>query len=313
MRGPRGLIRVGVISPQTGKPELLNYIAIEPVVLGPGSRSSRMAFSELEPSRMDPGERGKRLWVDLGTTNSAEDLPGAIRTLPSRPAAIERLTVQIDVERFTANGAHVYLLASIDSDRPDELQLAVYEYSDSPPLEELTVTATMGNYERLRSLWLKDRVVDSRQLYASYDGDAFTEHENYPSGEMLRTADGDAIALCTSNESSPSSVPGTPSGHWHYPLPKLTQYWRVRAHDIEPDLRVRVNGRRIYWASHDPVPGGVAFENFELRQRYEPGQVFIFGATGKEPGQFDPPIPEVKIVASTGSPAQGTAERHRSR
>src|ERR1700744_6287447 len=32
LRGPRGPIRVGVISPTTGQPALLNYIAGEPVV-----------------------------------------------------------------------------------------------------------------------------------------------------------------------------------------------------------------------------------------------------------------------------------------
>jgi len=291
--GPRGLIRVGVISAKTGKPELLNFIAIEPVVLGPGSRFSRMAFSELEPSRMDPGSRGKRLWVDPGTSASNDSVRGDLRTLPNREGSIERLSVQIDVEQFTANNAHVYLIASMDSDHPDELRLAVYQYSDSPALEELTVTATMGNYERLRLLWLKDRVVNSHELYGYYTADAFTEHENYPLDEMLRTSDGDAIALCTSDEPIPSDVPVTGEEHWRYRLPKLTQYWRVPAHDIEPDLRIRVNGRRVYWASHDPLPGGAAFENFEVRQRYQPGQVFLFGVTDKTPWQLDPPIPHL--------------------
>lgn len=291
--GPRGLIRVGVISLKTGKPELLNYIAIEPVVLGPGTRFSRMAFSELEPSRMDPGLRGKRLWVDPGTSASNEAYRGELHTFPNHEGPIERLSVQIDVERFTANNAHVYLIASIDSDQPDELRLSVYRYSDSPALEELTVTATMGNYERLRQLWLKDRIVNSHDLYGTYTGDAFVEHENYPLDEMLQNADGDAIALCTSNEPAPSEVPVTGAEHWRYRLPKLTQYWKVPAHDIEPDLRVRVNGRRVYWASHNPLPGGAAFENFEVRQRYLPGQVFIFGITSKAPRQFDPPIPHL--------------------
>jgi hypothetical protein len=297
--GPRGLIRVGVLSAKTGKPELLNFIAIEPVVLGPGSRFSRMAFSELEPSRMDQGLRGKRLWVAPGTSasnsdsNSDDSLKGSLSVLPNRSGPIERLSVRIEVERFTANNAHVYLIASMDSDHPNELRLAVYRHDDSPALEELTVTATMGNYERLRLLWLKKRVVNSRELYAAYTGDAFVEHENYPLDEMLRTSDGDAIALCTSDEPSPSDVPVKGADHWRYRLPKLTQYWRVPAHDIEPDLRVRVNGRRVYWASHDPVPGGAAFENFEVRQRYRPGQAFLFGVTEKAPWQFDPPIPKI--------------------
>ncbi|GGG70326.1 hypothetical protein [Edaphobacter dinghuensis] len=289
--GPRGLIRVGVISPKTGKPELLNYIAIEPVILGPGTRFSRMAFSELEPSRMDPGSRGKRLWVDPGTSAPSDSYRGELHTFPNHDGPIQRLSIQIDVERFTANNAHVYLIASIDSDHPDELRLAVHQYDDSPALEELTVTATMGNYERLRQLWLKGRIVNSHDLYGTYTADAFVEHENYPLDEMLQNADGDAIALCTSDETAPSEVPVIGAEHWRYRLPKLTQYWRVPAHDIQPDLRVRVNGRRVYWASHNPLPGGAAFENFEVRQRYLPGQVFIFGVTSKAPWQFDPPIP----------------------
>jgi hypothetical protein len=150
----------------------------------------------------------------------------------------------------------------------------------------------MGNYERLRQLWLRGHNISSLQLYGAYQGDAFVEDENYPSDEMLRTADGDAIVLATSNEASPAGAPSHAKAHWHYALPmRLTQYWRVAAYDIQPDLRVRVNGRRVYWASHDPVPGGPAFENFEVRQRYKEGQTFIFGMTSQEPWQLGPPIP----------------------
>lgn len=287
--GPRGLIRVGIVSPTTGKPALLNFIAIEPVVMGPGSRFGRMAFSELEPSQLDPGQRGKRLWV--GDNNAS----GTLQTIHVGRNTIERLSVPIEVERFAANGAHVHLIASVDSDHPDELRLKVFRHKDSPRLEELTVTATMGNYERLRLLWLRNRVVKSLQLYEGYQGDAFVEHANYPLDEMLRTAEGDAIVLATSNEEAPWTVPSMAAAHWHYSFPmRLTQYWRVRAYDIQPDLRVRVNGRRVYWASENPVPGGVAFENFEVRERYIRGQSFIFGITRKEPWQFDSLIPGVK-------------------
>jgi len=287
LKGPRGLIRVGIIAPPDHTPKLLNYIAIEPVIEGPGSRFDRMAFSELEPSMLDPGERGKRLWVD-------PDMPasGNLETLHAGAAVVERLSVRIDVERFTANGAHVYVIASIDSDHPKELRLSVYKENDGPPLDELTVTATMGNYERLRLLWLKGRVEDSRKLFADYQGNAFAEHENYPLDEMLRTGDGDAIVYCTSNEQSPATAPWNETAHWKYVLPKLTQYWRVQAHDIQPDLRVRVNARRVYWASTAPVPGGIAFENFEVRQRYVPGQTFIFGISEKGPWELDTRLPK---------------------
>ena len=310
LRGPRGLIRVGVISPTTGKPELLNFIAVEPVILGPGSRNSRMAFSELEPSRLDldehrVGEHGKRLWPDLSSHDlSSYDksgIPaGTLQTFPGErnDPAIQRLSVQIDVERFSANNAHVHLIASMDSDHPDELRLSVFADNDSPPIEELALTATMGNFERLRRLWLHHCVVDSRELMGAYTGDAFDDPPNYPLRDMLRTGDGDAIVFATTNEENPSSFPGTPSGHWHYPLPTLTQYWRIEAHEIQPDLRVRVNGRRVYWASHDPVPGGIAYENFDVRQRYIPGQTFIFGITPRTPSQFTPTVPGIEPLPS---------------
>jgi hypothetical protein len=296
LRGPRGLIRVGVISPTTGKPELLNFVAVEPVVLGPGSRGSRMAFSELEPSRLDLGEHGKRLWVDLSSYDNSGIPAGTLQAFPGQrnDPAIQRLSVQIDVERFSANNAHVHLIASMDSDHPDELKLSVFADNDSPPIEELALTATMGNFERLRRLWLHRCVVDSREVMGAYTGDAFDDPPNYPLRDMLRTGDGDAIVFATTNEENPSSFPGTPSGHWHYPLPTLTQYWRIEAHEIQPDLRVRVNGRRVYWASHDPVPGGIAYENFDVRQRYIPGQTFVFGITPKTPPQFTPTVPGIE-------------------
>ncbi len=51
---------------QTGPTDLLNFIAIEPVVTGAGSRYSRMGFSALEPSQLDLGKNGKRLWLVRG-------------------------------------------------------------------------------------------------------------------------------------------------------------------------------------------------------------------------------------------------------
>jgi hypothetical protein len=37
----------------------------------------------------------------------------------------------------------------------------------------------------------------------------------------------------------------------------------------------------------------VAFENFEVREKYKPGQSFIFGAVAKEPWEILPPIPDL--------------------
>ena len=284
MTGPRGLIRVGIWNPLSGLPELVNFVAVEPVTEGPGYRFSRMGFSELEPSVLDAPQRGKRLWV--------ESVAGELATLPVRPQAIEQLTVRIEVEPFTANRAHVYVVARIQSNRPQEIAFAVYHHRDSAPIEELTLTATMGNYERLRYLWLKDHVVESRALYAGFSGNGFIDRENYPVEEILKYGDGDAIALCTSDEPNPAAVEVS-IPWWKYGSAKLTQYWRVAARHIQPDLRVKVNGRRVYWASQVELPGGVAFENFEVRQRYVPGQEVVFGLTTKEPWQIEPKIPRL--------------------
>jgi hypothetical protein len=286
IRGPRGLIRVGPYSPGGPGNELLNFIAVEPVVQGSGSRFDRMAFSELEMSELDAGKRGKRMWVDAETRDKSGVATGTLETFHTGKSTVERLSIRIDVEKFTANGARVYVVASIDSDHPEELRIRTYAESDSPPLEELTVTATMGNYERLRLLWLKDRVVDSRELFGKYTGNAFADAENYPLGEMLRSGDGDAIVFCSSNETDPGKTPGNDKAHWVYTLPKLTQYWRVPGHDVQPDLRVKVNARRVYWASEAPVLGGIAFENFEVRERFVIGQTFIYGITHQEPWSF---------------------------
>jgi hypothetical protein len=179
----------------------------------------------------------------------------------------------------------------MDSDHPQELRLSVFAYEDSPKIEELTLTATMGNYERLRWLWLKNRLVDSRALYHSYHGEDFAERGTYPLKKMLHTSNGDAIVFCTTNEAHPSTNPDFRAvDHWRYKLRRLTQYWRVPAAEIQADLRVRVNGREVYWASHSPLAGGIAFENFEVRQRYSPGQSFIFGAVAEDPWEIKPAI-----------------------
>jgi hypothetical protein len=38
--------------------------------------------------------------------------------------------------------------------------------------------------------------------------------------------------------------------------------------------------------SRHPIPAGVAFENFEMRERFHPGQRFVFGITRRTPGEL---------------------------
>lgn len=294
--GPRGLIRVGIYNPKTGKSELINFIGVEPVVAGCGSRESRRGISEEEMSIVDPGVKGKRMWVQ--GSPGADQKKVIAGELTTNVNQITTLNVRINVEPFT-NGCHVYVVASITSDHPDEIRFSVHNESDSSAIDELSLTGTMGNFERLRQLWLRGRVIDSRILYSGMPAKPFdfAFGPDYPLGDMLRTGEGDAIALCSTDEAEPASVqiPDVKfAPWWQYHSVKLTQYWRVPARDIQPNLRIYVNGRRVYWDTWNrvpggkgiTVPGGIAFENFEVRQRYMPGQVFIFGLTPKLPSEF---------------------------
>src|SRR3546814_12434860 len=68
-------------------------------------------------------------------------------------------------------------------------------------MERCAVTATMGNYVRLRLLYLKDRVIDARQLYEDYNDIHFVEKEGYPVEEFLKDENGDFIVIAAGNES----------------------------------------------------------------------------------------------------------------
>ena len=75
-------------------------------------------------------------------------------------------------------------------------------------------------------------------------------------------------------------------GIWYYGGRKVTQFWLKRAGSFGDGLRARVNGRRVYWSSHFPIPGGVAFENFELNEQFQPGQRSWFGITPATPEEL---------------------------
>ena len=279
--GPRGLIRVGYPTSTNGGYNLINFIAVEPIVRG------QRGFSELEASALD-GTRGKRLWA-VSETNAASDAaqhsltPGRV-TRPS--TGVEQLEVTVGVEPFD-NGARVRLVISQRSDAPDELCLAIHADPGSAPIEYCILTATMGNLARTRLLWLKDEVISSLKLYPKHKEDGFAPHQMYPLDRLARTPQGDVTVAITTDEDDPASVCPFPGRqYWHYCGFKVSQYWKKPRGTARDDLHVAVNARYTYWQSRRPVPGGVAFENFELRERFYEGQVFVFGVTSKLPAQL---------------------------
>lgn len=269
-RGPRGLIRVLYPTLPGGVYDLVNFIAVEPVVRG------KRGLSELERSRLD-GVAGKRLWV------APERIKG---DLSRDREGNEKLTVRIQVEAFE-NGARLSLLVEQRSDRPDEMAITIQAEADSAPMEYCILTATMGNRARARLLWLKDECVSSLTLYPDYRGTEFAPHTIYALSKLTVTRQGELMAAITTDEHRPADVhpfPGT--RRWYYGGFPVTQFWKKRKEGWRDDVHLAVNGRYAYWQTRQPIPGGVSFENFELRERFYAGQQCIFGITGRTPAEL---------------------------
>jgi hypothetical protein len=274
---PRGLIRLGYPILTNGGYDLVNFIAIEPIVRG------TKGFSELEYSDLDK-KPGKRLWASDGKNNTSTNIaPGTLSTLSP---GVEQLQTTVRIEPFQ-NGAKVRVVISQRSDAPNEIQLTIHAEPDSAPIEYCILTATMGNMARTRQLHLKDGIISSLKLYLTHRGDDFAPHTIYPLARLSRNTKGDIIVPFTNDETDPAPVyPFPGSRRWHYAGMKVTQYWK-KAHDtFHDDLHAAVNARYTYWKTQTPIPGGVAFENVELRERFYEGQQFIFGITPDKPDQL---------------------------
>jgi hypothetical protein len=152
------------------------------------------------------------------------------------------------------------------------------------PAETVNLTATMGNYMRVRELWLKDGPVRSRELWPDYRGEHFAPDRTFPMETMQSYGDGTRFVAFTTDEADPAAVtPAIPS--WRYAGLKRTQYWRCDPAKCR-NVYVRTNGRFVYWQSKTPIPGGITFENIDLMATYEPGQWFAFGITSQSPGKI---------------------------
>lgn len=263
--GPRGLIRLGYPVLPGGRYDLVNFIAVEPVVNG------HKGFSELELSQLD-GVRGKRIWTDDPSGRLWSPEPG-----------VEQLDVRLRVEAFL-NGAQVSLLVSQRSDAPGEIRLTIHAAPESAPMAFCILTATMGNKTRARRLWLKDRTVSSIELYSDYRESGFTPHTLFGRDQFRRTPSGDPfVAITTDEEEGNRVAPWPAAAHWNYRGRRVTQYWKKSRETVRDELQVAVNARYTYWMSDTPIPGGLSYENFELREPFSDGQQLIFGITDDSP------------------------------
>lgn len=155
-------------------------------------------------------------------------------------------------------------------------------------MDQCVLTATMGNCARLRNLWLRDGVLQAQKLWPDFSGTEFSSEKFFSHERFFSMPGGDLVICATSDEADPHSVPPDPvAPGWAYrgSFP-LTQYWRKpKASSENTGLQVRVNSRRVYWASHNPIPGGLAYENFDLVEPFHEGQTFLFGLTRRSPAE----------------------------
>jgi hypothetical protein len=265
--GPRGLIRI--YTPYLDQPpgRVVQFIAIEPVVAG------RRDLSELQKSQSD-GKPGKRMWtsntIDLDHLPFASPIP-ATGTLATE-AGVESLSFYVIVEPFD-NGAQPVVKVTLHSDRPHEIELQTFAAKNSKPMDSCVLTATMGNYARLRTLDLKDTSVYSTQLFKTETRDRwqfFPWHE-WPASQLRE--DHGRVTVSASGEIESHTPAGVPSS-WQYIGRSARQYWSAA---VVPGLVARVNGRSTFWGTNSSIPGGTAYENFELKSPFANGQLFCFG------------------------------------
>ncbi len=278
--GPRGLLRI--YTPYLGQPRLrmINYIAVEPIV----GRSR--GLSELERSALD-GVDGKAMWTtdERPTTDAAIEPWKPARGVTAREGDAETLTFWVSVEPFD-NGARPLVRVRFRSNRPHEVELSTFAAEGSARMKACVLTATMGNYARLRRLWLADETVEAAGLWREPRPNrwGFVDAREWPLDRLL-AREGEVIVAATTDEEDPASATYDASvpPWWRYEGKAATQYWATTP--VE-GLLARVNGRTTFWASKAPIPGGISYENFELVAPFVDGQVFRFGVTPDAPSSL---------------------------
>lgn len=280
--GPRGLIRVYTPYLNYHLPNVMNFIAFEPMPKG----SEQRGYSELEMSNLDEGKRGKRFWSsDDSTATLALDEAYPARGVVGIKDGEETLTLYVFSEPFE-NGAKVYARLRFFESRPYEFEITTNTYDDSVDLDYFITTATMGNKARLRTLFLKEGQTSSHELWPDYKDIHFTSHAVFPLTHMIRDKNGHIYFVAAPDEKDYSKTEyasGTGS-HWKYTGKHAVQYW-IKKNPHEK-LNGLVNGRYTYWASESPIPGGISFENFELKTPFKNGDRFIFGIAPLTPREF---------------------------
>lgn len=259
----------------------MNFIALEPIVKGSEHRS----FSELEQSELDHVQ-GKRFWSANDTLNNQPKQENDCATgIVEMVNGVETLTLYVFSEPFES-GAKVYVRIRFYENKSYEIELTSYAMEDSVPLDNFVLTATMGNFARLRNLYVKDNIKSALNIWLDHQGTNFTEHDYTQSSQMLTDKSGSVYFVAAPNEDNPidATYAKDTEDHWKYKGTKAIQYWKKM--NPTDSLKGLVNGRFTYWASASAIPGGVAIENFEFKEHFKNGAVYGYGISPLLPNDF---------------------------
>ena len=288
---PRGLLDIYCPYLGAGDMNIINYIAMEPIVAATGNRG----LSELEKSSLD-GDQGKQFRSsDVPQRPAQWDRLHPARGTVAVEDGKQTLTVWIYCEKFD-NGADVYVRLRFIEDNPYQFELQAFATAESAPLDKFVLTATMGNKMRIRRLYTAGGTKLSTDLWPDYKETWFTPYEYTYLKDMIRDRKGGAWVLAEPTESrkdyqNAEYEEGTSRG-WDYKGIPATQYWYCPVPDER--LYTVVNGRYTYWAIFKKLPGGIAFENFELVEPFRQGAVYYFGISPDKPSKIRKQISKIK-------------------
>ncbi|MDP8224780.1 MAG: hypothetical protein P9L99_15585 [Candidatus Lernaella stagnicola] len=267
--GPRGLIRFGYEA--EGRLYFINFAALTAV-----TTDGRYGKSELDRSPGD-GARGMIIEAyppafhqdyDAWRERDAPPVDAAARVW--RKDGFVRLSWVLRYEAFV-NDARPYLLVTIREERPQEVEFQFFTEPGSPELEGCVLSPTFGNLTQLRVLHLANVDVTAAELWPDFRGRGFARPAFFKLPRLARDENGDVVLAARPDRIEPWKTRG-------YPHPRrLTQYLRKPRGSFDETLRGYVNGRYMFWKTTTPVPGGTAFENIALLERFREGTVLIFG------------------------------------
>jgi hypothetical protein len=284
-----GLLRVGWTD-DAGRSHFFNYIGIT-------IRSKSNKYDASESEKIEFFADSPAFHTDLEklvkekgeASREVEDYLDVLKNPPvplvqAATISDNKLSVLFRLSEFKNSKSMIYLVTEIDRKHPREVKISSYNPRvQTRGLDYIGLSATYGNLGRLRDLYLKDRVVNAKDLFRSGGQGigCFYPYQSFKLDEL--SVDADGVVVRAGNDEKGAWAGDLGSNAPYYGGEKFFQYWRKYPGSYRDDLTARVNGRENYIGGIDnpcggkQITGGVSFENFEMLEKYYPGQTFWFG------------------------------------